>query len=66
MATVAWVRGEFCADAGDFNFGRFFRFTVALYHLGGICTIVVYPHNGAISKAAYHGRLSTFSLRQVS
>src|SRR5574343_1290329 len=29
-----------------------------LYHLGGICTIVVNPHNGTRDKAPYHECLS--------
>jgi hypothetical protein len=28
------------------------RLVAALYHLGGICTIVVIRHNGMVGKAA--------------
>jgi len=50
----------------DFIFGHFFRLTVGLYHLGGICTIVVIHDNGGGEKAAYHGRLYFLSIRQAS
>jgi hypothetical protein len=66
MATVACVLLASGTGAGDFNFGHFFRLTVALYHLGGICTIVVIHDNGGGEKAAYHGRLSIFSMRLAS
>ncbi|MFZ2974246.1 MAG: hypothetical protein WA049_16530 [Ferribacterium limneticum] len=66
MATEVCVLLASGEGAGDFNFGHFFRLTVALYHLGGICTIVVIRDNGSGVKGAYHGRLSIFSMRLAS
>jgi hypothetical protein len=60
MATVVWLRiGAFGLVRCSIDAVPKWT-TAALYHLGGICTIIVIRDNGMVDKAAYHGAFPQF------